>query len=106
MIKQGDLYFPTEEFKKKALLNSNAVYKTAAKDPIKFWEKFAKELFWQKKWEKAFLHEPPYFKWFGGGKVNIPENCLERNLKERGIKILFIWGPEPIEEKERRITYQ
>ena len=106
MIKQGDLYFPTEEFKKKALLNSNAVYKTAAKDPIKFWEKFAKELFWQKKWEKAFLHEPPYFKWFGGGKVNITENCLDRNLKERGNKIAFIWEPEPIEEKERRITYQ
>ncbi len=119
MIKKGNLYFPTKEFKKRALIKSAAIYKTAAKNPIKFWEKLAKELLWQKKWKKVFSHRPPYFKWFVGGKLNITENCLERNLEKRKNKVAFIWEPEPIaapngraspsktgrEERERYFTY-
>ena len=101
----GFLYYPTKEFQKSAWLNNASIYKEASKNPIKFWEGLAKELFWHKKWEKAFLHQPPYFKWFVGGKLNITENCLDRNLKERGDKIALIWEPEPPEEKERRLTY-
>ena len=36
-----------------------------------------------KKWEKTFLHNPPYFQWFVGGKLNITQNCLDRNLEKR-----------------------
>jgi acetyl-CoA synthetase len=106
LIKKGDLYYPSKEFQKRALINSASIYQEAAKNPIKFWENLAKELFWQKEWEKAFEHEPPYFKWFVGGKLNITENCLDRNLKERKDKVAIIWEPEPSEEKEKRLTYQ
>ena len=50
--KRGDSYFPTEEFRKKAWVNNDKIYKEAEKDPVKFWEKFAGELYWRKKWEK------------------------------------------------------
>jgi len=106
MIKQGDLYYPTKEFQKKAWVNNDKIYKEAAKDPIKFWEKLAEELFWRKKWEKAFEHKPPYFEWFLDGKINITENCLDRNLKNKNNKIALIWEPEPINEKEKIFTYQ
>ena len=69
--KRGDLYFPTEEFKKKAWVSDAKIYQEASRDPIKFWEKLAKEFFWFKEWEKTFEHKPPYFKWFSGGKINI-----------------------------------
>ncbi|MCH8741743.1 acetate--CoA ligase [Patescibacteria group bacterium] len=105
LIKKGNLYYPTKEFKKRALLNSSKIYLEAAKNPIKFWEKLAKELFWQKKWKKAFLHNPPYFKWFVGGKLNITENCLDRNLEKKKNKVAFIWEPEPTGERERYFTY-
>ena len=61
MIKKGNLYYPDKEFKKNALLNDKKIYKIAAKNPIKFWENLAKELSWFKKWNKAFVHKPPYF---------------------------------------------
>ena len=106
MIKRGNYYYPTKEFKKRAWLKSKAIYKETEKDPIKFWEKLAKEIYWRRKWKKVFEHQPPYFKWFGGGKLNITENALDRNLKERGDKIALIWEPEPTEEKPRILTYQ
>ncbi len=106
MIKKGNLYFPSKKFKKKAWLNDKKIYQQANKNPIKFWQKLAEEIFWQKKWKKGFEHKPPYFKWFLGGKLNITENCLDRNLKERGDKPALIWEPEPIKEKPRILTYK
>ncbi len=105
MVKKGDLYFPGKDFQKKALVNDKSIYKKAAKDPIKFWEERADELFWFKKWDKAFSHQPPYFKWFEGGKINITQNALDRNLETRADKTALIWEPEPETEKERKFTY-
>ena len=108
MIKKGNLYFPGKEFKKKALVKSAAIYKEAAKNPIRFWEKLAKELFWYKKWKKVFSHQPPYFHWFVGGKINITADIFEENragwenVKNR---VALIWEPEPLEERERVFTY-
>ena len=104
MLKRGDLYFPSEEFKKRALLNDQKIYQEAAKNSIKFWEKLAKELYWFKPWEKAFLHKPPYFQWFVGGKINITSNIFEKNplgwdkIKN---KVGLIWEPEPITEAKK-----
>ena len=102
MIKKGELYYPTKDFQKKAWINNKKIYQEASKDPVKFWEKLAGELFWFKKWQKGFVHQPPYFQWFVGGKINITENIF-RNQKN---KPALIWEPEPIEEKARTLTYQ
>ena len=57
-------------------MNDKKIYQEALKDPVKFWEKLAEEIHWLKKWQKAFEHKPPYFKWFSGGKLNITENIF------------------------------
>lgn len=106
MRKKGDLYFPPEELKRKAWVRDKSIYQEAAKDPVAFWEKLAGELLWKKKWEKAFEHQPPYFKWFVGGKLNITENALDQNLPKRGDKVALIWEPESPEEKEKKLTYR
>ena len=79
MLKKGDLYFPSEEFKNRAWINNDKIYKEAAKDPVEFWEKLARELFWFEPWKEGFTHEPPYFQWFAGGKINITSNIFEKN---------------------------
>ncbi|MDO8436229.1 MAG: acetate--CoA ligase [bacterium] len=105
--KRGDLYYPTKEFQKKAWINNGKIYKEAEKAPIKFWEKLAKEIYWQKKWKKAFLHKPPYFEWFSGGKLNLSENCLDKNIPKLKDKIALIWEPESETETANRIfTYK
>jgi len=105
MIKKGNLYYPTKEFKEKAWVKNKAVYKNAQGDPKRFWADLAEELVWFKKWKKIFEHKPPYFKWFLGGKINITYNIFERNLAERKNKIALIWEPEPLEERPRILSY-
>jgi len=106
VIKKGELYYPTEEFKKNAWVNDPKIYEEAGKDPVKFWEKLAQELFWFKPWKKGFLHKPPYFQWFVGGKINITSNIFERSWQARKNRIALIWEPEPVEEKPRIFTYE
>ncbi|MFH1841491.1 MAG: acetate--CoA ligase [Candidatus Nealsonbacteria bacterium] len=108
MIKKGDLYYPTAAFKKRTWLKNKSVYKRAEKNPVKYWEKLAKELFWFKKWRKGFLHKPPYFQWFVEGKMNITSNIFEKNkagFEKIKNKPALIWEPEPINEKPKIITY-
>lgn len=108
MIKKGNLYYPREEFKKRAWLSDEKIYQEAAKDPVKFWEKLAEKIFWFKKWKKAFQHAPPFFEWFSGGQINITSNIFEKNsLGWEAIKDkpAIIWVPEPVEEEQRVLTY-
>jgi acetyl-CoA synthetase len=109
MIKKGDLYFPTKEFQKRAVISDSKIYQRALKDPVKFWEKLAKEIFWFEKWKKAFEHNPPYFKWFLGGKINITTNIFEKNKlgwEKIKNKPAIIWEPELVEEKPKILTYE
>jgi acetyl-CoA synthetase len=109
MFKKGDLYYPTREFQKRAVISDPKIYQKALKNPVKFWEKLAKELFWFEKWKKTFEHNPPYFKWFLGGKINITTNIFEKNKlgwEKIKNKPAIIWEPEPIEEKPRILTYE
>ncbi|HCJ78566.1 MAG TPA: acetyl-coenzyme A synthetase, partial [Desulfotomaculum sp.] len=48
-------------------------------EPVKLWHEVAKELTWYAPWEKTLNDQnPPFYKWFEGGKVNIFHNALER----------------------------
>ena len=108
MKEKENFYYPSEEFKKRALINKQAIYSQAAKNPVKFWEKMAKELFWFKKWNKGFVHNPPYFQWFSGGRINITSNIFENNslgFERIKNKVALIWEPENEEEKEKKLTY-
>ena len=59
-----------------------------------FWKKKANLLHWSKKPKKIFVKkEKNYFSWFEDGKINITQNCIEKNLslKSKNKKaIIFI----------------
>jgi acetyl-CoA synthetase len=105
MIKKDGLYYPDENFRETTVLKDEKIYLEAGRDPIKFWENLAKGIHWRTKWTKAFVHEPPYFKWFIDGKLNITENCLDQQLSVNKDKIALIWEPEPTTEAPRILTY-
>src|SRR3989344_2964895 len=109
MIKKKDLYYPTKDFQKKAWVKDPKIYNEAAKNPVKFWEKLAKQLFWFKPWKKGFSHNPPYFQWFAGGKINLTSNIFEKNplgFEKIKNKPALIWEAEPGEEAPKIFTYQ
>jgi acetyl-CoA synthetase len=48
--------------------------------------------------------EPPYAKWFVGGRLNAAYNCLDRHVEAgRGERVAFHWRGE--EGEERDVTY-
>src|SRR6266536_1114971 len=80
LLKEKRKYPPPKEFAKRANVNRASVYAEAAKNPVRFWERFARELDWFKPWRKALEWKAPYAKWFIGGKLNVSYNCLDRHI--------------------------
>jgi acetyl-CoA synthetase len=102
-----NVFWPTEEMKKRAWVNDENIYKEATKDPVAFWAGKAKEgLEWFKEWTKAYEWNPPFYKWFVNGKINASYNALDRHIKTwRKNKAAIIWEPEPTNEPSRVLTY-
>ncbi|MEA1993570.1 MAG: acetate--CoA ligase [Euryarchaeota archaeon] len=106
---RDDVFWPSEEMKKKAWASDPKIYDEAQKDPEKFWVERAKEgLDWyEDDFEKAFEWNPPYYKWFIGGKINASYNCLDRHMGTPiEDKTALIWVPELPEEKTQKPTYR
>jgi acetyl-CoA synthetase len=81
-----------------------ALYTHADKDRLAFWEEQARELTWDKPWNQVLEWNPPYAKWFLGGKINASVNALDRHVAAgRGERIAFHFIGEPGDT--RTITY-
>ncbi len=107
IIKKGKIYYPSKEMKKIAWVKDEKIYSEADKNPVKFWEKLAKEgIEWKSIWKKPYIEKLPYFEWFKGGKLNFSANCLDRWIKDKGNQVALIWVPEPVKEKTIKLTYK
>jgi acetyl-CoA synthetase len=71
-----------------------------------FWEREARErVTWFEPWERLLEWEPPYAKWFVGGKLNIAYNCVDRHVEAgQGDRVAYHWEGEP-EGERRDVTY-
>jgi acetyl-CoA synthetase len=97
---------PPEDFRERALWNDPKVYEEAESDWRGWWARQAEELLdWSAPWE-AVLDDsnPPFYKWFVGGKINASYNCLDRHVEAgRGDRVAYHWRGE--EGEERDVTY-
>ena len=76
-------------------------------DPEAFWGNAAREeLHWFESFNNVLdWSNPPFAKWFEGGKTNVSFNCLDRHLENQTAdKIALIWEGEPGDI--RRFTYR
>ena len=113
VMEEDRRFEPSPAFREKARMKSfeeyERMYKESIADPVKFWEKVARqEVFWFAPWKKAFSWDKDkvIIKWFEGGKLNVSYNCLDRHLDgPRKNKAAIIWQGEP-EEDVRTLTYQ
>ena len=104
-LTDGKSFEPPEGFREHALLKDASVYEEAERDPQAWWEAQAKELHWFKQWDKVLDDSnPPFHKWFTGGKINASYNCVDRHVEAgNGERVAFHWRGE--EGEERDITY-
>ena len=96
---------PPEEFREKALLGDPAIYEEADKDWQGWWAGNAEKLHWFKPWDQVLDDSnPPFYKWFVGGKLNVSYNCLDRHVEAgNGDRVAYHWRGEEGEEKD--VTY-
>ncbi len=108
-LQEKRLFDPSAEFSANAHIKSfedyQHLYDKAKANPEEFWAQLAEtELSWFKKWDTVLDWQPPFAKWFVGGKINISHNCLDRHLTTgRKNKAAIIWEGEPGES--RTLTY-
>src|SRR5437868_12915125 len=68
---------------------------------------YADLLEWDEYWHTTLdTSNPPFWKWFVGGKLNASYNCLDRHLAKDRNKAALICVPEPEDAADAVITYQ
>jgi acetyl-CoA synthetase len=80
-------------------------YDEATADRLGFWARQADRLNWAEPWDTVLdWTNPPFAKWFVGGKLNVAYNCVDRHVEAgRGGKVAYHWEGEPGDT--RTITY-
>jgi len=96
---------PPEAFVKDALITDDGLYEEAESDYQGFWEQQAESLEWGTKWDTVLNEDdPPFYKWFEGGKLNVSHNCVDRHVDAgNGDRVAFHWYGE--EGETRDVTY-
>ena len=88
--------FPLPEFA--AAANAQpGIHETAEAGLQGFWLRNALErVSWFKEPTVALDDSnPPFYRWFTDGTLNLSYNCLDRHLEERGDKVAYHWVGEP-----------
>jgi acetyl-CoA synthetase len=93
----GEVYYPSAETVTQANIpDPEAVRCEAEADLTGYWARRAGELEWYRKWDTVLDESnPPFYKWFVGGKTNIVANALDRHVRTwRRNKLALIWEGE------------
>ncbi|MEP7089973.1 MAG: AMP-binding protein, partial [Nocardioidaceae bacterium] len=96
---------PPEEFAKNANVKADA-YEEADRDRLAFWGKQAERISWAEPFTDVLdWSNPPFAKWYVGGKLNAAYNCVDRHVENgNGDRVAYHWVGEP-EGETRDITY-
>ncbi len=70
-------------------------------------KEYAELLDWDAYWHTTLdTSNPPFWKWFVGGRLNACYNCVDRHLATNRNKAAIVWVPEPEAQQTQAITYQ
>jgi acetyl-CoA synthetase len=96
---------PPDGFAEGAVVSDPGIYDEAEADYEGFWAERASALDWDQTWDQVLdWSDPPFAKWFVGGKLNVAHNCVDRHVEAgRGDRVAIHWRGE--EGEERDITY-
>ena len=99
-LQEQRVFPPPAEFSRRAHIKTREeyerLYRESIDQPEEFWGRMAEQLHWFKKWDRVLDWQPPYAKWFVGGKLNASYVCLDAQI-ERGLgdKAAILWEGEP-----------
>jgi acetyl-CoA synthetase len=106
--KEEEYYYPSPKFIGQANLTDPDVTKRFGLDRVpECFREYADLLSWDQYYHTTLdASNPPFWKWFVGGRLNACYNCVDRHLRRHKNKAAFIFVPEPEDEPHAVLTYQ
>ncbi|HXN23320.1 MAG TPA: acetate--CoA ligase [Candidatus Dormibacteraeota bacterium] len=106
--KEEEVYQPSAKFIAQANLTDKSVMERfSEKNFPNCFVEYAHLLSWDKPWQTVLdTSDPPFWKWFVGGKLNACYNCVDRHLAKNKNKAAILFVPELEEDAPVAITYQ
>jgi acetyl-CoA synthetase len=104
LLHEGRIFPPSAEFTAQANAKPG-IHDEAATDYKAFWHKEALDRITWFTEPKEMLDDsnPPFYKWFKDGELNLSYNCLDRHLGSHGDQVAYHWVGEPGDT--RALTY-
>ena len=106
--REEEHYEPPADFVAQANAADPAIFERFGEEhfPDCFRE-YADLLSWDAEWQTTLdTSNPPFWKWFVGGRLNAAVNCVDRHLASSADKPAFIWVPEREGEDIEELTYE
>src|SRR3990172_12943092 len=106
--KEEELIPPPARFIAQANMADQGIFERFKEENFpECFREYADLLTWDKYWHTMLdTRNPPFWKWFVGGKLNASYNCVDRHLTNYRNKAALIWVPEPENEPDRVVTYE
>jgi propionyl-CoA synthetase len=83
------------------------VFQRSVDNPEKFWAEAAKNITWYKECDKVLDDSnPPFYKWFAGGKMNTCYNAVDRHVENGRADQTAIIYDSPVTNTVTKITYK
>jgi acetyl-CoA synthetase len=107
LLEERRTFPPPGEFRARAVIADEDVYRRAEEDFEGFWGGLAREFVaWFREPTKTLEWDPPHCTWFADGELNVAFNCLDKQIERgRGGKVAYHWVGEP-EGETRDLTYE
>jgi len=106
--REEEYIYPPEPFVEQANASDPAIFDQFS--PENFPDCFTKYAFlldWDRLWDTVLdTSNPPFWKWFTGGRLNASYNCVDRHIADSGNKAALIWVPEPEADGHMAVTYR
>ena len=101
-------YYPPAKFISQANAGDSAIRARFTEDRFpECFKEYADLLSWDRYWHTTLdTSNPPFWKWFVGGRLNVSYNCIDRHVATDRNKTAIIWVPEPEDADPVAITYQ
>ena len=106
--REEDYFYPSAKFIGQANLTDPEIFDRMALENVpEAFREYADLLSWDKYWDKTLdTSDPPFWKWFVGGRLNAAYNCIDRHLATQRNKTAIHYVAEPEDEAVQHITYQ
>ena len=105
--REEEYYPPPPKFVEQANANDPAIFERLTEDKFPgCFKEYADLLTWDQPWHTTLdSSNPPFWKWFIGGKLNASYNCVDRHAQASPDKTAIVFVPELESNDHVKISY-